>query len=53
MAIGTDEGKDVAQIMIAVSITANNKVKIEKNNTDLNLRDLLLERGVPYADIVQ
>jgi hypothetical protein len=52
MAIGTDEGKDVAQIMIAVSITANNKVKIEKNNTDLNLKDVLLERGVPYSDIV-
>ena len=53
MAIGTDEGKDVAQIMISVSITSNNQVKIEKNNTDLNLRDVLLERGVPYSDIIQ
>ena len=53
MAIGTDEGKDVAQIMISVSITSDNKVKIEKNNTDLNLRDVLLERGVPYSDIIR
>lgn len=53
LAIGFDEGGEVLKIVIAVSITGDNKVKIEKNYADIDLPKALLERGVPYADIIQ
>lgn len=53
LAIGFDEGEEVLEIVIAVSITEDNKVKIEKNHSDIDLTRALLERGVPYADIIQ
>ncbi len=41
------------EIVIAVTVTDDNKVKIEKNHADIDLTRALLERGVPYADIIQ
>jgi hypothetical protein len=53
LAIGFDEGEEVLEIVIAVSITDDNKVKIEKNYADIDLTRALLARGIPYADIIQ
>lgn len=46
-AIDFDTGGEVLLLVIALSITSNSEVKIEKNHADVDLIKALLERGVP------
>ena len=53
LTVGTDDDEDVFEVLIAIKITAEGKVKIERNMDDLDLKEELLERGVLYSDIIQ
>jgi hypothetical protein len=53
LTVGTDDNEDVFEVSIAVSITANGKVKIERDMTDFGFVDSLLESGVAYDNIIQ
>jgi hypothetical protein len=52
LALGTDEGKEVLETVVSIRLTPEGKVKIEKNYTDVDLREKLLQKGVPYSDIL-
>jgi hypothetical protein len=51
LTVGTDDNEDVFEVSIAISITPNGKVKIERDMTDFSLVDSFLEGGVAYSDI--
>jgi hypothetical protein len=53
LTVGTDDNEDVFEVSIAVSITGNGKVKIERDMTDFGLFDSLLESGVAYPDVIR
>jgi len=47
-----DSDKLVYQILCAVVINPDNKIVIEFNRSDIDLKDIFLSKGVPYADLV-
>ena len=51
MCVGEDEGEDIYEKPIVISWNSD-KVKIDKNNTDIDLRKELVKNGVPESDIL-
>jgi hypothetical protein len=47
-----DSEKLVYQVLCAVVINPDGKVAVEFNRSDIDLKDMFLSGGVPYADLV-
>lgn len=52
--VGQDKnGEDVLKKPAIVQLTGEGKIVIEKNNTDLDIKEELMALGVPEEDIVR
>jgi hypothetical protein len=51
-AVGQDGDEEVYEKPVIISFTEDGKIRIEKNYTDVDLREKLLQKGVPYSDIL-